>query len=159
MGAHLQQLPPLLPTRHSSAWGLSHSPSVMPSTVARSSTVQSPNLRKNVPTTCSLAVDRQRQLFRVFECLGCGHLFRITSPPSPWILVHSRDISDALPGPLPPLPPSLGFTEPKVDRFPNRCQDSWTGTKDIPKPSRKLAWAQLAPPILALVISAPYTVP
>jgi len=51
----LPQLPPLLTARPSSAWGPSHSPSVMPSMVAPSSPVQSPTVRKNVPTTCSLA--------------------------------------------------------------------------------------------------------
>jgi len=55
LDAHLPQLPPLLPARPSSPWGLSHSPSLMPSTVAPSSPAQSPTLRKNVPTTCSLA--------------------------------------------------------------------------------------------------------
>jgi len=51
----LPQLPPLLPARPSSAWGLSHSPSVMPSTVAPSSPIRTPTLRKNVQTTSSLA--------------------------------------------------------------------------------------------------------
>jgi hypothetical protein len=55
LDALLLQLPPLLPAPLSSAWSLSHSPSVMPSVVAPSSAVQSPTLRKNVPTTCSLA--------------------------------------------------------------------------------------------------------
>jgi len=45
---------PLLPARQSSAWGLSDSPSVMPSTVAPCSPVELPTLGKNVPTTCSL---------------------------------------------------------------------------------------------------------
>jgi len=56
LGTFVWPLPPLLPARQSSAWGLSHSPSVMPSTVALSNRVQSPTLRKNVQTTCSVAI-------------------------------------------------------------------------------------------------------
>ena len=52
--ALLLQLPALLPACPSSAWHLSHLPSVMPSMGAPSSLVQFPTLRKNVPTTCSL---------------------------------------------------------------------------------------------------------
>jgi len=55
LGPCFWPLPPLLPTHLSSAWGLCHSPSVVPSTVAPRSPVQSPTLGKNVLTTCSLA--------------------------------------------------------------------------------------------------------
>jgi len=51
----LPQLLPLVPARPSSPWGLSHSPSLMASMVAPRNPVQCPTLRKNVPTTCSLA--------------------------------------------------------------------------------------------------------
>jgi len=53
--ASLSTLPPLLPACPSSAYGLFHSRSVMPSTVAPCCPVQSPTLRKNVLTTCSQA--------------------------------------------------------------------------------------------------------
>jgi len=49
------QLPPLLTTCPSSAWGLCYSPSVMASTVAPSGPIQSPTVRKNQPMTWSLA--------------------------------------------------------------------------------------------------------
>jgi len=55
LDALLPQLPLLLPACPSSTWGLSRSPSVMPSTVAPSSPAQFPPLRKNVTMTCSLA--------------------------------------------------------------------------------------------------------
>ena len=48
---HYLQLPPLLPGCPSSAWGLSHSPSVTPSSIATCTPEQSANQWKKVPTT------------------------------------------------------------------------------------------------------------
>jgi len=98
------QLPLLFPACPSSAGGLSHLPSVRPSTVAPSSPVQSPTLRKNVQTTSSLASRSSKAFAPSIE------ISKSSLPPSEYvsslgmIMVHSRGIPDGLPGPLPPLP-------------------------------------------------------
>jgi len=55
LGAFFWLLLPLLSACPFSSWGLSQSPSVVPSTVTPSSPVQSPIHRKNVLPTCALA--------------------------------------------------------------------------------------------------------
>jgi len=109
------QLPPLLRAHPSSAWGLSHSPSVMPSTVTPSSPIQTHTLRKKVQRTSSLASRLSKALVPRIEISG--------SPPPPSdyasslavIRVPSRGIPDGLPGPLPPLPLTLGLHSQKLN--------------------------------------------
>jgi hypothetical protein len=65
-----------------SGWGLSNSPSFMPSTVVPSSPVQSHTLRGMSRRPDHCPVDHERQLLRVFEYLGNCRLLQNT--PAPW---------------------------------------------------------------------------
>jgi len=88
------------------------SPVEMLSTVTPSSPIRTPTLRKNVQTTCLLA---SRSSIAVAPSI-C--IYQV-QPPSERasslavIQVHSRGIPDGLPGPLPPLPPTLGLQSQK----------------------------------------------
>jgi hypothetical protein len=88
------------------------SPLEMLSTVTPSSPVRTPTLRKNVQTTCSLA---SRSSIAVAPSICIYEV----QPPSERasslavIQVHSRGIPDGLPGPLPPLPLTLGLQSQK----------------------------------------------
>jgi hypothetical protein len=107
-------LPPLLSALPSNAWGLSHSPSVMPSTVAPSSPIRTPTHRKNVQTTCSVA---SRSSIAVAPSIGIYEV----QPPSEHtsslavIQVHSQGIPDDLPGSLPPVSLTLGLQSQKTN--------------------------------------------
>jgi len=89
------------------------SPLEMLSTVTPSSPVWTPTLRKNVQTTSSLASWSSKALAPSIQISG--------TPPPPsehvsslaMIQVHSRGIPDGLPGPLPPLPLTLGLQSQK----------------------------------------------
>jgi len=74
--AHCSQLLLQLPACPSSAWGRSHSPSVMPATVTPSSPIASTTPGKNVPTTCLPA---SRSLMAVAEIIWVSG---ILLPPS-----------------------------------------------------------------------------
>jgi len=154
LGASFWWLLPLLSAHPSSACGLSHSPSVSPSTVAPSSSVQSATLGKTVPKTCSL-VSRSWQAIAPSIWI-CGIPLPTSKPTSSQapMQVHFRGIPNGLPGPLSPHPLTLGFADPKVDRIANWHQDSWTWRKAISKPGCKPAWAHLASPIPDRVISS-----
>jgi hypothetical protein len=88
------------------------SPLEILSTVTPISPIRTPTLRKNVQTTCSLA---SRSSMAVASSI-CTYEVQ---PPSECdsslavIQVHSRGIPDGLPGPLPPLPLTLGLQSQK----------------------------------------------
>jgi hypothetical protein len=88
------------------------SPLEMLSTVTPGSPTRTSTHKKNVQTTCSLA-SRSSIAVAPSSC--------IYEVQPPWehasslavIQVHSRGIPDSMPGPLPPLPPTLGLQSQK----------------------------------------------
>jgi len=89
------------------------SPPEMLSTVAPSSLIRTPTLKKNIQTTSSLASWLSNALDPSIEISGSA------PPPSEhasslaMIQEHSQGIPDGLPGPLPPLPLTLGLQRQK----------------------------------------------
>jgi len=92
------------------------SPLEMLSTVTPSSSIRTPTLRKNVQMICSqasrssIAVAPSICIYEVQPPLECASSLAV-------IQVHSRGIPDGLPGPLPPLPLTLGLQSQKLNAF------------------------------------------
>jgi len=89
-------------------WGLSHSASVLTSMGASTCPVQSPRLRKNVQTTCSLAsrlsiaVAPWIWMYEVWPPLECTLSLTVMQ-------VYYQGIPDSQPSQLPPFPLSVGL--------------------------------------------------